>query len=147
MIWTLVLALHLLAAIVWVGGLFYALVVLRPALAVLEPAPRLQLHMNTLKRFFLIVWHAMPIMLVSGGAMVLHLWHGMAGLPWPINAMQGMAVAMAAIFGFVFFGPWQRLRRAIRPGAEVGARIRLLLGVNLALGLATAVVAVFGQTP
>ena len=128
------LAVHFLAAAVWVGGMFYAVVVLRPALNVLEAAPRLQLHMNTLKRFFLVVWHAMPLMLLTGWAMVFSAWGGFAHLPPAINAMQGIAVVMAAVFVYVFFGPWQRLRRAIRPGADVIARIRMLIVVNLVLG-------------
>jgi uncharacterized membrane protein len=128
------LAVHFLAAAVWVGGMFYAVVVLRPALNVLEAAPRLQLHMNTLKRFFLVVWHAMPLMLVTGWAMVFSAWGGFSNLPPSINAMQGIAVVMAGVFVYVFFGPWQRLRRAIRPGPEIIARIRVLITVNLVLG-------------
>ena len=54
------LAIHFLAAVVWIGGMFYTLVVLRPALNVLDATPRLQLHMLTLKKFFFVVWHAMP---------------------------------------------------------------------------------------
>ena len=46
------LAIHLLAATAWVGGMLYALVVLRPALAVLDTPARMQMHMLTLKRFF-----------------------------------------------------------------------------------------------
>jgi hypothetical protein len=48
--------------------------------------------------------------------------------------MQGIAVVMAGVFVYVFFGPWQRLRRAIRPGPEIIARIRVLITVNLVLG-------------
>ena len=48
----LLLAVHLLSAVIWVGGMFYAVVILRPGLAVLDAAPRLQLHMVTLKKFF-----------------------------------------------------------------------------------------------
>jgi uncharacterized membrane protein len=128
------LAVHFLAAVVWVGGMFYAVVVLRPALSVLEAAPRLQLHMQTLKRFFLVVWHVMPLVLLTGWGMVFSAWGGFANLPPSINAMQGLAMLMAAIFVYVFFGPWQRLRRAIRPGPELIARIRTLITVNLVLG-------------
>jgi hypothetical protein len=65
------LAIHVLSSVVWVGGMFYALVVLRPALGVLDAGPRLQLHMLTLKRFFLVVWHAMPLMLITGWGMIV----------------------------------------------------------------------------
>ncbi len=139
------LALHLLAAAVWVGGMFYALVVLRPAVAALEPAPRMQMHLRTLKRFFFTVWHAMPIMLITGWAMVFLVWSGMAALPASINIMQALALIMAAVFLYTFYGPWQRLRRAIRPGPELLDRIRLMLRVNLGLGVLTIVAGSLGH--
>ena len=141
----ILLALHLLAAAAWVGGMLYALVVLRPALSVLDPAPRLQVHMLTLKRFFLVVWHAMPIMLITGWAMIAAAGWSMAFLPWYVNVMQVLAIAMAALFLYVYFVPFRRLRRAIRPGPEILDRIRLLITVNLALGAATIVVASLGH--
>ena len=141
----LLLALHILAATAWVGGMLYALVVLRPALAVLDTAPRLQVHMLALKRFFLVVWHAMPIMLLTGWAMIGLAGWGMAHLPWYVNVMQLLGILMAAVFLYVFFGPFRRLRRAIRPGPELLDRIRLLITVNLALGVAVIVVASLGH--
>ena len=141
----LLLALHILGAAAWVGGMLYALAVLRPALSVLDPAPRLQLHMLTLKRFFLVVWHAMPIMLLTGWAMVGLAGWGMAHLPWYVNAMQAIGLVMAAVFLFVYFGPFRRLRRAIRPGPELLDRIRLSITVNLALGVAVVVIASLGH--
>jgi uncharacterized membrane protein len=139
------LAIHLLAAAAWVGGMLYALVVLRPALAVLDATARMQLHMQTLKRFFLVVWHAMPLMLLTGWGMIFAVWGGMAHLPWAVNAMQGLAIIMAAVFLWIFFGPWKRLRRAIRPGPEVLSRIRQLIALNLALGTLTIIVAAFAN--
>ena len=139
------LALHLLAASAWVGGMLYALVVLRPALGVLDAAPRLQLHMLTLKRFFLVVWHAMPIMLLTGWGMIAAVGWGMAHLPWYVNVMQVLGLLMATVFLWAYFGPFRRLRRAIRPGPELAERIRLLITVNLALGAATIIVASLGH--
>jgi len=48
----IVYALHLLAAIVWVGGMFFAHLVLRPAAMELEPAQRLALWLRVFDRFF-----------------------------------------------------------------------------------------------
>jgi uncharacterized membrane protein len=143
---TALLAIHLLSAIIWVGGMFYTLVVLRPALGVLDAAPRLQMHMLTLKRFFLVVWHVMPLMLLTGWGMIFAAGWNMGHLPWYVNAMQGLALIMAAIFLFIYFGPFRRLRRAIRPGPELLARIRLLVAINLALGTAIVIFAAMGQT-
>jgi uncharacterized membrane protein len=146
-IWLLpvLLIVHILCTVIWVGGMFYALVVLRPALNVLDNNLRLQVHMLTLKKFFLLVWHAMPLMLITGWAMIFLAGWGMANLPWYVNVMQGLALVMAAIFLFTFFGPYRRLRRAIRPGPEILNRIRLLVTTNLVLGVVIIVVAAQGQ--
>jgi uncharacterized membrane protein len=143
--WSLVLALHLLAAVIWVGGMAYTLLVLRPALNVLEPAQRNQMHMQTLRRFFLVIWHAMPLVLLTGYAMVIGVYGGFRGLPRQVNIMQGLAIIMAAVFVAVFFGPWQRFRRAIRPGPELVGRIRRLITVNLVLGVIVIVAAAIGH--
>ncbi len=46
-------ALHLLAAVVWVGGMFFAWMILRPAAVdILEPPARLRLWLSVFKRFF-----------------------------------------------------------------------------------------------
>jgi uncharacterized membrane protein len=139
------LAIHVLSAVVWVGGMFYAIVVLRPALSVLDAAPRLQLHMLTLKRFFLVVWHAMPLMLLTGWGMIVAAGWDMGHLPLYVNAMQGLGVVMAGIFLFTYFVPFRRLRRAIRPGPELLGRIRLLVTANLIMGLLVILIATFGQ--
>ena len=135
------LAVHVLSAIAWIGGMFYTLVVLRPALGVLDAGPRLQIHMLTLKRFFLVVWHAMPLMLLTGWGMIGLAGWDMGHLPWFVNVMQGLALVMAVIFLYTFFGPFRRLRRAIRPGPELLARIRVMVTVNLVLGIVIVAVA------
>jgi uncharacterized membrane protein len=139
------LAIHVLSAVVWVGGMFYALVVLRPALSVLDAAPRLQMHMLTLKRFFLVVWHAMPLMLLTGWGMIIAAGWDMGHLPLYVNAMQGLGLVMAGIFLFTYFVPFRRLRRAIRPGPELLGRIRILVTTNLILGVLVILIATFGQ--
>ncbi|MDE2200361.1 MAG: CopD family protein [Rhodospirillales bacterium] len=145
----ILLALHVLGAVVWVGGMAFALLVLRPSLAVLEPAQRLALHGQVFRRFFLIVWHAMPVMLITGYAMVTMVYGGFAHLPWPVNAMQLLGLLMAAIFVFIFFAPWKALRAALAGGeapaaAAAIARIRGLIQINLTLGIVTIVLAAFG---
>jgi uncharacterized membrane protein len=139
------LAVHMLSAVIWVGGMFYAVVILRPALNLLDAGPRLQVHMQTLKKFFFYVWHVMPLMLLTGWAMVFSAWGGFSTLPMSINIMQGLAIVMAGIFLYIFFSPWQRLRRAIRPGPELIARIRRLISINLVLGMLTIVAGSLGH--
>jgi uncharacterized membrane protein len=64
------LAFHILAAVIWVGGMFFAFAVLRPAVDPLEPAVRLPLWFRVFSRFFPWVWLCMAALLASGFAMV-----------------------------------------------------------------------------
>jgi uncharacterized membrane protein len=58
--------LHVLGVVIWVGGMFFAYVTLRPAAAaLLEPPQRLPLWQATLSRFFTWVWVAIGLILVS----------------------------------------------------------------------------------
>ena len=147
-LWSVVLALHILSAVIWVGGMFFALVVLRPSLSGLEPAPRVAVHNQVFRRFFLVIWHVMPIALITGYAMLFGVYGGFGGANWAIQTMQGLGLIMAAVFLAVFFGPWPRFRAAVSP-ARAGAAadmIRKLILLNLVLGLVTACVAAFGRT-
>ena len=141
--WDWVLALHILSIVAWVGGMFFAVVVLRPSVAALDPAQRVALHNRVFRRFFLVVWHAMPFALITGYAMILGVWHNFATLPWNVNTMQGLGLLMAAIFLVVVFGPYRRMRRAVSTARAVEAieTIRKLIVVNVVLGAATIVIA------
>lgn len=135
-------ALHLLCAVLWVGGMFFAYVVLRPSLAAIEAPQRMLLHTQVFKKFFLVVWHAMPVILITGFAM-LGFVGGMAGAPWQIHAMLGLGLLMAAIFLAIVFGPYRQFRRTIdrtRMATSLD-NIRKLIGINLVLGLLTVIVA------
>ena len=62
-----VYSLHLLAALVWVGGMFFAWMVLRPAaVAALEAPPRLKLWLEVFPRFFYWVWAAVILVRITG---------------------------------------------------------------------------------
>ncbi len=142
-LWSLVLGVHLLAMTLWTGGMAYALVVLRPSLAVLAPADRMALHGEAFRRFFRLVWFAMPLVLLTGWGMVFGVYGGFANLPWPVNVMQLLGLAMAAVFLALVFGPYRRFRA--QPSVEAAASIRKLIHVNLGLGAVVIVVASFAQ--
>ena len=144
-IWGLVLAVHLLAMTAWVGGLAYTLLILRPSLGLLDATPRISVHLQALRRFFRLVWHVMPISLLTGWAMLIGKEGGFAHAPWFVNAMQGTAILMTAVFLWIFFGPYRRLRRAIRPQPQMFDAVRSLITTNLALGIATVTVASLGH--
>ena len=66
MVYALLKALHVLAVVLWVGGMAFAHFFLRPALATLEPPQRLRLMHAVLGRFFAAVLWAVGLLLASG---------------------------------------------------------------------------------
>src|SRR5215212_2678550 len=146
----LLYALHVLGAVLWVGGMNFALLALRPALAELEPPARLVLYEGALRRFFLIVWHAMPALLLTGWALLFFWYGGFRGAGWHIHLMHLLALAMAGIFVALFTGPWRDFRAAMAAGGDPAQaatavdRIRQLVSINLVLGLITVAVAAWG---
>jgi len=139
-VWGWVLAIHILCAVIWVGGMFFAIVVLRPSIAALEPAQRIAMHNRVFRRFFLVVWHVMPIALISGFAMVMG---GLASVPWNVHAMMALGLIMALVFAALVFGPYRRFRAAVSSAraGDAAEQIRRLIMLNLALGLVTVVLA------
>lgn len=139
-VWSLVLALHITAMAAWVGGMIYAAFVLKPSLGLLDPTQRASVHLQTLNRFFRIVWHTMPMVLVTGWLLIYHD-GGFAVVPWPINLMQLFGLIMAGVFARIYFGPYQAARRALRPKPGVFDSIRSLVLLNSGLGVLTIVTA------
>lgn len=143
--------LHLLAAVVWVGGMFFAYMALRPAAAgVLDPPLRLPLWEATFKRFFFWVWIAIAVLLATGYWLVLGPYGGFAAVAPYIHVMNAIGLVMMAIYAHLFFAPYKRLRRAIavQDWPEAGKylnQIRIIVAINLTLGLITVVVGAGGR--
>ncbi|MEM7379045.1 MAG: CopD family protein [Pseudomonadota bacterium] len=148
---SIALSLHLLAAVVWVGGMFFALMVLRPAtVRVLQPPERLLLWLDVLKTFFLWVGFAIAVLLVTGYGMVFGGLGGFAGAPAYVHIMHGTGLLMVAVFGHLVTAPFRRFRAAIDAEAwEAGAAalngVRRAVLINLGLGTVTVVVAAAGR--
>jgi uncharacterized membrane protein len=133
--------LHLLAALVWVGGMFFAWMILRPAaVAVLQPAERLRLWLEVFVRFFYWVWAAVLVLPVSGLILLYLRFAGFDTAPGYVHAMLGLYLAMLALFLRVSLLQLPQLRRAVDAqdwptGGAVLGRIRRLVGINLLIGL------------
>lgn len=140
---------HLLGAMVWIGGMFFAYIVLRPSAAkVLDPPQRLLLWRETLGRFFRWVWIAIAV-LHGSGIHMLAVAYGVKATPTYVSAMFGIAVLMTLIFTCIYFVPYRALLRGVggehwKAAAAALNRIRLLVAVNLTLGVLTVAVAVVG---
>jgi uncharacterized membrane protein len=146
---TLSLLLHVLGVVVWVGGMFFAYMALRPvAASVLEPPLRLSLWAGVFDKFFPWVWAAVVLILLSGLHMLMLL--GGAAAPLYALAMLVLGVVMMLIFGHVFFSPYGKLKRAVAAqdwpagGAALG-QIRRLIGINLSIGLVTIAMVFLGR--
>jgi uncharacterized membrane protein len=138
--------LHILGFTVWVGGMFFAYMALRPiAASVLQPPQRLQLWDGVFQKFFFWVWLSILLVLASG----LYMMAVIGKPPLYITVMAGFGIVMMFIFAHVFFAPYKRLKRAVAVadwpvgGAALG-QIRMLVGVNLVLGLVTMAMGALG---
>jgi uncharacterized membrane protein len=129
--------LHIAGFTIWVGGMFFAYMALRPvAAATLEPPQRLILWSGVFGKFFPWVWLAVALIFGSGFAMIAQI--GMP--PRYVIVMFGIGTIMAGIFAYLFFVPYTKLKAAVaqrewKTGGSALAQIRRLVGTNLLLGL------------
>jgi uncharacterized membrane protein len=140
---------HLLGVVVWIGGMFFAHMALRPAAQALPPPQRLPLLAAALARF--LPWVAAAIVGILGsGAILIFMLGGMKGVGAAVHTMTGIGVVMALVYARIVAGPFRRLRAATaageweRAGAAM-AQVRKLVAVNLVLGLVTLTIAVLGR--
>ncbi len=140
---------HLLGVIVWVGGMFFAHVVLRVALhEMLEPSERLPLMLRVFDRFFPWVWLSVFLILASGYWMLFAVYQTETTF-W-LNFMSVVGTLMAAIFVFIYAIPYHQLSSALKihdlPKAVAAiSLIRQLILTNLSLGLLVTVVSLLGR--
>ncbi len=143
----LLLYVHLAAAVVWIGGMFFAYVAARPAAAELPPDQRFPFWARAFARFFPWVWAAIPALLATG--LVMASQETTPGLP--VMLMTGFGLAMMALFLHVYFAPYRRLRRAVAAsdwtlaGRQLG-QIRRLVAVNAGLGFLVLLFGVWSVT-
>jgi uncharacterized membrane protein len=151
MLMPLAITLHVLSAVIWVGGMFFAYVCVRPSLpGILEPPQPARLWRAALGRFFRWIWLAVPTLLVSGLLMAGARYGAPSAWPFWLHGMFGLGIVMMLIFMHVYFAPYRRLGRALDAGdrtlaAASVAQIRRLVAVNLALGVCVVVLASGGR--
>jgi uncharacterized membrane protein len=146
----LLLAIHLLAAVFWVGGIGFAYMVLRPAAGVLDPAVRLPLWRRVFARFLPWVGVSIVALLASGFAMIFLVFGKPSSAPAYVQAMATTGIVMMLLFLHLVFAPWRRFRDAVDHGAlpEAAKRlnqIRMIVGINLLLGALTIVIGGTGR--
>lgn len=133
--------LHVLAALVWVGGMFFAWMVLRPAAgAALEGPARLKLWVEVFQRFFVWVWVAVVVLPISGVGLIQLRFNGFETAPRYVQVMIGLYLVMTALFIRIQSLQLPELRNAVvaedwPAGAAALGKIRRLVGCNLIIGL------------
>ena len=126
------ISLHLLASVIWVGGLFFAFMFLRPvAGTLLEPEQRLIT--------ILITGFGMLFMLGGMGAVGIH-----------VHIMLLLGIFMMLLFMHVFFNPYRKLKWAVAEHDWIASaneldKIRKFVRANLILGLIVIVIGSAGR--
>jgi len=148
---SIAISLHLLSVVVWVGGMFFAYMALRPAAAgLLEPPVRLTLWVEVFGRFFPWVWTAIGLILATGFWMVLGPFGGFGQAGLYVHLMMGPGIVMMLIFLHVFFAPYRRLKATVEArdwtaGGKQLAMIRRLVGINILIGFAVILIGAGGR--
>lgn len=155
MVYALLKTIHLLAAVVWLGGMFFTLFCLHPAAALLPPAERVPVVATALGRFFRMVEVSIVVLLASGAWMVWRVASTTrrTGLPfnmpleWLIMAVLG--VVMVLIFGHIRFALFRRVQRARAaqdwPAAAAAlASVRGWVAINMTIGVVVVLVTLVG---
>lgn len=141
---------HLLAVLIWLGGMFFAYMILRPAaVEALEPPMRLRLWNTVFQRFFNWVWGAIGTLLISGFYMI-YLYNGITHAPSFVHIMLVLGLVMMLIYGYVFFACYVPLslhvnKQRWKEAGEMLAKIRRLVAVNLTIGVVIMLVVLIGR--
>ncbi len=151
MSFSITITIHILATIIWVGGMFFAHLMLRPsAIEVLQPPLRLALWVSVFRRFFFWVWISSITLPISGYWMIFDVFGGMTNTGAYIHIMNLTWLIMFTIYSYIYFKPFHALQLAVANkdyplgGIHIN-NIRNLVTINLFLGLFTVIAASGGK--
>jgi len=141
---------HAVFAVIWVGGMVFAYMVLRPAVDLFDPTVKLPLLAGVFRRFFIWVWHAVVLLPLSGYGMLFWFYGGFAGSGMHIHLMQLTGWIMIGLYLYLFFGPYKRFKAAVAIEDWTGAAVALptvrrLIAINMVLGLVTVAIGATGR--
>src|SRR5512133_1475900 len=145
----LLVLLHLLGVIAWVGGMLFAYFSLRPAASeILDPPKRLPLWVAALERFLRYTAFAVIVIVISGFAILIEVGLHSAPIGWLV--MSALGLVMTLVFFYVYLVLFPRLRAhclaSAWPSAAIAMNgIRWLVAINLILALCTIAAAVYSR--
>ncbi|MCB1800300.1 MAG: hypothetical protein KDI82_01295 [Gammaproteobacteria bacterium] len=143
-------AVHGMAAVAWVGGIFFAYMALRPAAnKTLEPPLRLRLWQSAYTHFFPWVWVMIALLLITGYADLFSRLGGLANESLYLKLMHSIGLFMVAAFAYLYFALYRRLSAAVASddtlaAAAVMLRMRPVMATNLVLGLIVTAIGIAG---
>ena len=138
--------LHLIAGIVWMGGMTFMLFALRPAVILtLEAQPRAMLMGAVWKRFYALVLVAIVALFATGTHLytatfrAARLATGEGGVPLGWNIMLVLGITMILIFGHIYFAGFKKYKRAVSAAqwplaAKAAGLMHTMTLVNFTLG-------------
>ena len=138
--------LHLIAGIVWMGGMTFMLFALRPAAIIsIEAQPRTVLMGQVWQRFYVWVLVAIVVLFATGTQLYTATFRaakmatGQGSVPLGWNVMLVLGITMMLVFGHIYFAGFQKYRRAVAAAdwplaAKTGALIHKMTLLNFALG-------------
>jgi uncharacterized membrane protein len=143
--YSLIKLLHLVAAIVWMGGMTFMIFALKPSLAGLQPSVRAPLMAHIWQRFFAIVLASIVLLFATGthlytaGFRAAKLAGGTAGVPIGQTVMLALGMLMFLIFGHIYFAGFKKFKRAVADAqwpvaGAAAALIQKMVLLNFVLG-------------
>lgn len=143
-------SLHTVTSVLWIGGIFLAYRVLRPAAMQLEPSERLSLWMSVFNRFFPWVWGFILVLVVSGYWDWMVRFGGFEAAPFYLHVMHLIGWVMIFLFAWLYFVPFARFKNLVlsydfaAAGQVMNSKMRPIIALNLFLGVAEAVIGASG---
>ena len=143
-------AVHGMAAVAWVGGIFFAYMALRPAAnKTLEPPLRVRIWQSAYTHFFPWVWVMIVLLLVTGYTDLFSRLGGFDNASLYLQLMHGIGLFMVVAFAYLYFGLYRRLSAAVAAddtpaAAAVMAKMRPVMATNLTLGLLITAIGIAG---
>ena len=137
---------HLVAGILWMGGMAFMLLALRPAaFGLLQPPERLMLMGAVWKRFFPIVLVSIVALFSTGTNLYTTLFRaikaatGQGSVPTGWNIRLALGLLMMGIFAYIFWVAYARFKRAMVdldwPSAgRAAATVNTAMAINFVLG-------------
>lgn len=124
----IVLWLHYLATVMWIGGMAFNLLVLRPSMVAIDQNQRPVLGARVLKCFIIFAWLSIAILILTGISIEDFLNTGYGIVLLSKHAVTLMMVLIVAWISFV-------LSARLAPFAPKPETILFLVKTNLSLGV------------